>query len=209
MLQYVHHWVGTDKKPVAMCGRGTRALPDGTWKSTTGGRRPRQSAQAAKSHHGLSAAQGPAPRAAALLQMVSEHAALQRLQGKSSPLAFTHLQLCNPETCQSVQFITIDVQTHENKCAAHQRGHESLSIFIHQGPRKKLYFIARRQQWIITCFSFSSVLLTNIYFSQTSGERVWHWPHPEPSLAMHFLYLVAETSSDIKSKESVHFSSVI
>lgn len=108
MMQYVHtnrSW----QKSVVTCDRGTRALPDGTWKSTTGGRRPRQSAQAAKSHHGLSAAQGPAPRAAALLQMVSEHAALQPLQVKSSPRAFTHLQLHNPEACQVVQFITVMV----------------------------------------------------------------------------------------------------
>lgn len=90
-----------------MCDRGTRALPDGTSKSTTGGRRPGQTAEAAKSHHSLSAAQSPAPRAAPLPQMVSEHAALRLLQVKSSPHAFAHLQLRNPETCWSGRLVKV------------------------------------------------------------------------------------------------------
>lgn len=99
MLHCVHNWVRAEESLFIMCDRGTRALPDGTWKSTTGGRWPSQTAEAAKSHHSLSAAQGPTPRAAPLPQMVSEHAALQQLQVKSSPDAFAHLQLCNPEKC--------------------------------------------------------------------------------------------------------------
>lgn len=104
---------------VVMCDRGTRSLPDGPWKSTTGGRRPRQTPEAAKSHHSLSPTQGPSPRAALLPQTVRKHAALSKVQPQEgtcrsthicSVYAFVHLQLHNPKRCSVFCVGTWDIQ---------------------------------------------------------------------------------------------------
>lgn len=187
MLQYVHQWVGTDKS-LSLCvaeGLGPcRMVPES--QQQVGG----DLVKAHKLPNPIMASQQHRALHQELLLCYRWWVNMQLCSGSKGKVHLMHLRICSYVTlrrvslCSLLRLMSKPMKT--NVLLTKEDTKVSV-ISLTRGQGKKIHFIARRQQWIITCFSFSSVSLTNIYFAQTSGERVWHWPRPEPSRAMHFL----------------------